>query len=259
MKSLFAFGLFLVSAVAFAQTSTNENILSKLANPAPTKSVLKKNRAASAAGAATNTSTATYTQTSSSRSLFSADHFSAGLGFMGGSDLRGGIGLDMADKKGSLTGSTSPGLALIGQYRAHFAPEWAMAGVLAIHQSKNISNMRGSLDNQKGQLTLNSKPSFQPWILGVNGEYHLNDYIYFPVGLNTTIFNSIHAGEFDSMTMDPRLGFQLGVGGTLNKMFEVELQYQSVRYGFAARKNDVYTAGGNVSLDGVNLSGRYQF
>ena len=236
MKLVIVWGLVFLAVAATAQT--------------------KMKRPASVKASATNTSSTSLSTPSYGNSWYS-NHVSVGAVLSNASELTG-VDVSGGGTSGRVDLRSDSPMGIQAEYKYDVIPQLGLFANLSIYKNRDLSSIKGTVSGARINGLFNSPPSYQPWVLAAGAQYNFNDFVYFPFALNTTPVNFTKNGFFDSMSMSPRLGYQLGIGGLIEKTVAVELQYQSVRYAFDARKGDI-KFNGEVHNDGLNLEGRYTF
>ena len=238
MNKALVLGLIFLSSVSFAQ--------SKLKRTTP------PTRKPATVAAPEATSSASM-QTVAATPELTAGHLSVGPVLTSSSTLEGatiktGTGRSSADL------NTDFGLGVTGRYQSELTRtlDWDVA--LTLYNSRDIDGLTSKI--AKG--TFNSKPSYMPLIVSGGVQYRFNNRVYAPVGLNYSIYNNTGKGDFDSMSMDPRFGFQFGLGARVERNFAVEMTYQRVAYYLDAKKGST-KVDGEVHNEGFNLQGLYIF
>ena len=240
MKLVIVWGLVFLAVAATAQT--------KMKRPASVK-----------AASTTNTSS-TSLSTASYGNAWYSNHVSVGAVLSNASDL---TGIDVSGYNGgTATGrvdlrSDNP-FGIQAEYKRDMIPAVSWFTNLSVYKNRDLSSVKGTVSGERTNGLFTSPPSYQPWILAAGAQYNFNDFVYFPAAVNYTALNFTKNGFFDDMSMSPRLGFQLGIGGVIEKTVAIELEYQSVRYAFDARQGHL-KFNGEVHNDGLNLQGRYTF
>ena len=131
-----------------------------------------------------------------------------------------------------------------------------MAG-LTVENTRTFE--RGSGPRIQGQ-NIPDSPSYQPWIVHAGAAIRANEYISFPVAVNYTLLNFTRSGLFSrEFTMNPDVGYQLGVAARINPNFEVELLQKAVRYNITARNDGFSLNLKGAQISGLNLGARYIF
>lgn len=209
------------------------------------------------APAATSANTTTTTRASVQSNEWYNNHVSVGAFFSNASELKGanaslvgsnekGIGADFA---------TSSGLGLNAAYTDDIDAQFAWFAGLQLYTQKSLD----SLKLQGTNLKLTNSPSFQPLVVYGGAAFKVNDSVYIPFALNATLLNAQQKGDFESFSMTPKIGLQLGVGAKLEKQFALEMNYQAINYELDSKFNKNVQIKGDLKLEGVNLSGRYIF
>lgn len=261
MKTLVFSMTILFALAGFAQTSTTKapkgkSVLSKLMETPSAKAEAKKSKASQASAQGISTQAMPKDDWAPA---WMVNHASVGFVLTTAHELKN-MNFDAFGRHGAGTGDVDGGFGVTVQYKGAIVPQWNYAASLSALQSKEIGSFSGSIQDQHRNLAFDSKPSFQPWVLAANAEYRLNDAVYFPFGLNTSIYNETHTGDFETFSMEPQLGYQLGAGATVEKNFGIELVWQSLRYYVDGKAFDKHVSmEGYANLEGLNLQGRYTF
>jgi len=234
MKFLLLAICLVISPLSFAQTTTKKS-----------------------ARAAAGSSTASAPE---SHSDWYQNHVLVGLQFGQSSDLSGTQTSINGHNFGSTDLHTDTPIGLTARYMDTINSKWNWDAGATIYQSSEITGY--SAPAPIGHGNFSSKPNFMPVLATAGVEYKVNQVIYLPVGANYAIYNQTNKGDFDSMSMKPEIGYQLGAGARINRNFTAELLYQQVSYNFSASKSqdglDV-NVDGQVQSQGMKLQGLYIF
>lgn len=169
-----------------------------------------------------------------------------------------------------MSSSTSPALDIKwaqSLYEGPGATKFNWYSSLTIERERTVSNLNAKIlvGPNKGQtvpinLATNERPTYQTNLVSAGIEWKPTSIIYVPIGATYPLLtrSTIANGSFN---LDPKVGFQAGVGARLNKNFELELLYRRVSYGMALKEKGATTnlVDGTVDSSGGNFSARYIF
>lgn len=106
------------------------------------------------------------------------------------------------------------------------------------------------------------KPTYQTNLVSAGIEWTPNQYVYVPLGLNLPILTRASVGD-GSFSLDPKIGFQAGIGARPTKNVEVELLYRRLTYGISLTNAELKAFDraitGTADASGANFAARYIF
>ena len=169
-----------------------------------------------------------------------------------------------------MSSSTSPALDLKwaqSLYEGPGATKFNWYSSFTIERERTVSSVNAKylVGSNQGttvpvNLPTNERPTYQSNILSAGIEWKPTTILYVPLGLTLPVLtrSSFADGSFN---LDPKIGFQAGVGARLNKNFELELLYRRVSYNMTLKEKNATSnlAEGSVDSSGCNFAARYIF
>lgn len=155
--------------------------------------------------------------------------------------------------------STSTALGVTAQLIEMKTPNWGWFAAGSIEQTREIGSVNLNLGQARMQGTLSNKPNFRPLILSGGAVYRFNDAIYASGGVNYTIYRDFGGGDLSSASLDPKIGYQYGVGFKPVPRLALEIMHRDVRYSMSGNFNGNNRLNlDDVRLIGLNIIGRYE-
>ncbi len=172
------------------------------------------------------------------------------------------IANQIGSSKGSGDASTDSAFGFNARYSDMIRDRLSFHGGLSVETRREVSSTKLSTDTISGTFPALEKPAFRPFIAEAGLRYDLNKMLYATVGLNYTVLNILDSGEFNSLSMDPAIGYQAAIGGSPFDRLAFELQFRDVRYssfGGKLKGSETRIEASDVALNGLNLGARYSF
>ncbi len=153
---------------------------------------------------------------------------------------------------------TTQTMGLMAQYQDEWKGPWNWNMGVTYLRERDLDSFRGTLSGRTQRTKLQNNPSFAAFVGQVGASYRWNKNLYSPLALNYTLVNNTSSGSLNTLTMNPQLGHQFGIGYQVERNWSAELMFQKVAYSMEA-KLGATKLGGDVYTEGLNLQGRYLF